>query len=334
MKRFALIVMVGLVALSGVAFAGGQGETAADDDGIVIGFSNASVSNSWRVFMVANFNAEVALHPEITDVYYTDADDRPEKQVADIEDLLVRGIDVLVVSPAVEDAVTPAIEQAYDMGIPVLLFDRTINSESYTTFLEASSYEMGRGMAEWLVEELDGEGNVVLISGLAGASAAEDRLRGALEVFEQHPGINILGQQYTDWSTVRAKEVMEAFIQQHPQIDGVWGDSGLCSWPALEALQEAGRDLVPSTGDQLNAYAKFLYANDARGFIYPYPANQARDVVQWAIRAANGEDIPKHIEIPVTPIPPEALADYVKPDESDFWWVGDDQMPAEFLPEL
>lgn len=307
---------------------------AAKKDGIVIGFSNASTSNSWRVFMVANYNAEIALHPEVAKSYYTDANDKPEKQIADVDDLLIRGIDVLIISPAVQDAVNPAVEKAFDMGIPVIVFDRKVTTDKYTTFIETSNYEMGKGQAEWLAKELNGKGKLVLFSGFAGSGPAEDRLKGAMDVFKQYPDIEILGQQYTDWSPVKSKAVMEAFIQQFPQIDGIWADSGLMSWPALEALKEAGRPMVPSTGEQLNGYAKFLMKNNLRGFIYPFPAWQARDAVRYAIKAVQGEELPKYIEIPVDPIGPDEIKDYVQMEKSDFWWVGDDQMPEEFLPEL
>jgi ribose transport system substrate-binding protein len=333
MKKYLKIAVIFTVLLFAfvVVFAGSD---RGKKEGIVIGFSNASVSNSWRVFMVANFNYEVTLHDEIAEVHYTDAQDKPEKQIADVDDLLVKGIDVLIISPAVQDAVNPALEKAYDSGIPVIVFDRKATTDKYTTFIETSNYEMGKGQAEWLAKELNYRGNIVMLAGFAGSGPAEDRLRGALDVFEQHSGIKILGQQYTDWSPPKSKTIMEAWIQQFDQIDGIWAGSGLGSWPALEALKEAGRPLVPSTSEQLNAYAKFVVKNNIRGFIYPFPAWQSRDAVRYAIKAVQGEDLPKYIEIPVDTIGPDEIKDYVQMDESDFWWVGDDQMPEEFLPEL
>lgn len=333
MKTYSKVLLIVVVTMFTVTLVV-AGAGAAKKDGIVIGFSNASTSNSWRVFMVANYNAEIALHPEVAKSYYTDANDKPEKQIADVDDLLVKGIDVLIISPAVQDVVNPAIEKAFDMGIPVIVFDRKATTDKYTTFIETSNYEMGKGQAEWLAKELNYKGKIVLFSGFAGSGPAEDRLKGAMDVFKQHPDIEMLGQQYADWSPVKAKGIMEAFIQQFPQIDGIWADSGLMSWPALEALQEAGRPLVPSTGEQLNGYAKFVVKNNLRGFIYPFPAWQSRDAIRYAIKAVQGEELPKYIEIPVDPIGPDEIKDYVQMEKSDFWWVGDDQMPEEFLPEL
>jgi ribose transport system substrate-binding protein len=337
MKKLLKICIIFTVVLFAFTMVYAGGEKKPKKEGIIVGFSNASTSNSWRVFMKANYDHEVAIWIEkgvIAEAHYTDADDKPEKQIADVDDLLVKGIDVLIISPAVQDAVNPAVEKAFDMGIPVIVFDRKVTTDKYTTFIETSNYEMGKGQAEWLAKELNYEGKIVAFSGVAGSGPAEDRLKGAMDVFEQHPGIEVLGQQYTDWSPPKAKAVMEAFIQQFPQIDGIWADSGLMSWPALEALKEAGRPLVPSTGEQLNGYAKFVVQNNTRGFIYPFPAWMSREAVKYAIKAVQGEKLDKLILIPVDSIGPDEIKDYVQMGESDFWWVGDDQMPEEFLPKL
>ena len=334
MKTYGKVLLLVVVMMFTVTLFVGNVGAAAKKDGIVIGFSNASTSNSWRVFMVANFKAEVALHPEVAKYYYTDANDKPEKQIADVDDLLIKGIDALVISPAVQDAVNPAIEKAFDSGIPVIVFDRKATTDKYTTFIETSNYTMGKGQAEWLAKELNYNGNIVLFSGFAGSGPAEDRLKGAMEVFKKYPDIKILGQQYADWSPVKSKAIMEAFVQQFPKIDGIWADSGMMSQPALEVLKEAGKPLVPSTSDQYNGYAKFIVKNNVRGFIYPFPAWQSRDALRYAIKAVQGEKLEKYIEIPVEPIGPEKMKDYVQMDKSDFWWVGDDRMPKEFLPEL
>jgi ribose transport system substrate-binding protein len=331
MKHYfkALCIVVLVLSMASTVYA-----KSAKTKDIVIGFSNASVSNSWRAFMVANFRAEVAAHPEIKKVYETDANDKPFKQIADIEDLMLKGVDVLIVSPATQEGINPVLEEAYDEGIPIILVDRKVSTDDYTCFLESSSYEMGKGQAEWLVKELGGKGNIVLLSGVAGSGPAEDRLRGAREVFKKHPGIKELAHQYTDWDLAKSKAAMEAFIQEFPKIDGVWADSGLMSWPALEALKAAGRPLVPSTGDQLNGYAKFLVKNDVRGFIYPYPAWISAEAVKMALKVVKGKEVPKYYEVPVKGFGPEEIKKLVQMEKSDFWWVGDDQIPEEFLPDI
>ncbi len=335
-KLIRLAVAVLLVAgLAVAAYAAGGGEKAgAKKSGIVIGFSNAGMGDSWRQFLVANFNAEVAKHPEITQAFITNADEKPEKQLADIDDLLVKKVDALIVYPTVADAIIPAIEKVYEKGIPVIVFGGNIATDKLTSLVMQDLLEFGRAQAKWLAEELKGKGKIVMLSGIAGNTTAEDRLAGAKEVFKQYPNIQILDHQYCDWSPPKAKSIMEAMIQAFPQIDGIWADSGLMSWPALQALKEAGRPLVPTTGDQLNGYTKFLVANKLRGYAYPMTTQLSGEAVKQALRAVMGEKVEKKIFIKITGYGPDQIQKLTKPDLSDWWWIGDDQMPAEFLPKL
>ncbi|HVP19998.1 MAG TPA: ABC transporter substrate-binding protein [Spirochaetia bacterium] len=337
MKRFIRLALVlGLLAgVSLAVFAGGGGEKAGPKtSGIVIGFSNAGMGDSWRQFLVANFNAEVAKHPEIKQTYITNADEKPEKQLADIDDLLVKKVDALIVYPTVADAIIPAIEKVYAKGIPVIVFGGNIATDKLTCSVEEDLLAFGRAQAKWLAEELKGKGKIVMLSGIAGNTTAEDRYAGAMEVFKQYPGIQILDHQYTDWSPPKAKTIMEAMIQAFPQIDGIWADSGLESWPALQALKEAGRPMVPSTGDQLNGYTKFLVANKLRGYAYPMTTQLSAEAVRQALKAVEGQKVEKKVFIAITGYGPDKIQQLTRPDLSDWWWIGDDQMPAQFLPKL
>jgi len=337
MKRIIRVSLVAIL-LAGLvvsAFASGTAaKTGPKKSGIVIGFSNAGMGDSWRQFLVANFNAEVAKHPEIAKTYITNADEKPEKQLADIEDLLVKGVDALIVYPTVADAIIPAIEKVYAKGIPVIVFGGNIATDKLTSLVMQDLTEFGRLQAQWLADELKGKGKIVMMSGIAGNTTAEDRLAGAREVFKKYPGIQILDHQYCDWSPPKAKSIMEAMIQAFPQLDGIWADSGLMSWPALQALQEAKRPLAPSTGDQLNGYTKFLVANKARGYACPMTTKLSGEAVKQALAAVKGEKVEKKLVLKFPGYGPDEIQKLSKPNLSDWWWIGDDQMPAEFLPKV
>ena len=331
--RFVLLSVL-ITAVGLTAFAAGGGETGPKKEGIVIGFSNAGMGDSWRQFLVANFKAECAKHPEIKEYFITNANEKPEKQLADIDDLLVKGVDALIVYPTVADAIIPAIEKVHAQGIPVIVFGGNIGTDKLTSSVQQDLLEFGRAQAKWLAEELKGKGKIVMLSGIAGNTTAEDRLAGAREVFKKYPNIQILDHQYCDWSPPKAKSIMEAMIQAFPRIDGIWADSGLMSWPALQALKEAKRPLVPSTGDQLNGYTKFLVANNVRGYAYPMTTKLSGEAVKQAVKAVKGEKVEKIVYIKITGYGPDQIKQLTKPDLSDWWWIGDDQMPAEFLPKL
>ncbi|MDE6377366.1 MAG: substrate-binding domain-containing protein, partial [Duncaniella sp.] len=97
-----------------------------------IGVSQCS-EDDWRRKMNDEINREIMFHPEAT-VEIRSADDSNEKQISDIRYFMNNGFDIIIAAPNEADALTPVITEAYGSGVPVLLFDRTINSDSYTAF--------------------------------------------------------------------------------------------------------------------------------------------------------------------------------------------------------
>ncbi len=244
----------------------------------VIGFSNASISNPWRVALLHSIQAEVAKHKDvISKLIVTDANDDPTKQIADIQDLLQRNVDVLLVSPATAEALDPVVGRATKRGIPVVMVDRrTTTDANFITFVTGSDRVLGRMPAQWLVERLNGKGNIVMLGGLAGASPAELRIQSAKEVFGQYPNIKILDLQYTSWNPAEGKRIMAAEIQKFgKQIDAVWCDSGLECSGSISAFVAAGYkdgDIPPQTGGDLNAMYKLAVEHHVKMCGIDYPA--------------------------------------------------------------
>jgi len=150
-----LIIIVCAVFMPTMAFA---------KDKIIIGWSNAGMGDSWRQFLVANFKSEVAKHPEITKYYITNADEKVDKQIADIESLLVKNIDVLIIYPTVGDALIPVIERTVAEGIPVVVFGGTINTDKMTCLVKQDLIALGAEGATWLAKELGGKGKIVMMA--------------------------------------------------------------------------------------------------------------------------------------------------------------------------
>lgn len=295
-------------------------------------FSNASVSNSWRVAMIEHVRYEVEQHPEIESFLETDANDDPAKQISDTEDLLTKGCDVLIISPATQEALTPVAAKAMEMGVPVVTLDRNVSGEeNFVSYVTSSNCEMGREQAEWLVETLGGEGSIVLLSGIAGASPAEERLECAREVFAANPGITELAQEYANWSPVEGKQIMENWLLQFDQIDGVWSDSGLQASGAVEAFVENGLDVPPITGEDFNRYLKQMNDMGFEGVVVTFPVNQGRAAVQTAIDILAGKPVERYVDVPRDIITQQNLADYVRPDLPDDYWAGSDPEVAQRL---
>jgi ribose transport system substrate-binding protein len=274
------------------------------DGPYVIGFSNASISNSWRVGMLHSIQQAAADNKDkIKQLLITDANDDPAKQVSDVQDLIERGVDLLIVSAATSDALDAIVTRAYEQGIPVVMVDRRITSENFTTFITASDNVFGHLSAQWMVEKLGGKGNIVMLPGMAGVSVAETRIAVAKQVFANYPGIKVLDLQYTDWSPAKGKQVMASLLQKYgDQINGVWADHGLQGSGAIEALVEAGWEkgkFPPITCADLNGCVKLAVENDEPAFNYDYPPAMGGVAINVGLDILAGKPVPHQYEMSV-----------------------------------
>jgi ribose transport system substrate-binding protein len=263
-----------------------------------IGFSNASISNPWRVFLDKYVRYGADLHKDlITKFYVTDANDKPDKQIADVEDLIAKGVDLLIISAATEAALDPVVTRATQKGIPVVCVDRRVNSDNFVSFVTSSNFTQGRAQMLWICEVLKGKGNVLMLGGVAGASPAEERVAGAKEILAVFPGIKVLDLQYANWSSSEGKRIMSAMIQKYgKQINAVWGD-GPQNQGAIEALKEANMK-IPITGDHTNGLLVRAQKWGYPAMSIDYPTSMGLDAVEIALKVLQGTPVPFVYEVP------------------------------------
>ncbi|CCV04037.1 ABC-type sugar transport system periplasmic component-like protein [Mesorhizobium metallidurans STM 2683] len=262
-----------------------------------IGFSNAGLGDSWRVVMLHSMEASAAKHKDqIKKLIITDAGHDDAKQVADIQDLISRGVDLLIVSANTQQALDPAVSQAMAAGIPVVMVDRRVASDNFVTFVTASDAMMGRLFAQWIVEKLGGKGNVIMLAGQAGSSPSENREKPAREVFAQYPGIKVLETVYSDWSPVKGKQVMQAMIAKYgKQINAVWSAHGLQTPGSIEAFIEAGYkdgEIPPHTTADVNGPLQMAIEHKVPMLEVGYPPAMGGISVDVALQVLAGAPVP------------------------------------------
>ena len=124
----------------------------------VIGVSQCS-DDIWREKQNAELRMDTYMHDGV-ELRFAAAYDSDERQVQQIDSLVRTGIDLLIVAPNQVQTISPAIDRAYDKGIPVIVFERKTNSKKYTAFISADNYEMGRIMGQYIATQLKGQGRV------------------------------------------------------------------------------------------------------------------------------------------------------------------------------
>ena len=304
------------------------------DGPYTIGFSNISVVNTFRVQMVREL--EYAAEQAGVTLYTTDAGGDTSKQVSDIQDLMARGIDALLVAPGSTTATNAVTRKAIDQGIPVIVFNSEVEDESaFTGYVGTDAIEFGYVMGKWLLNELDGKGNIIVLDGTAGAGVGEMRHQGLQKALDELPdggkNINILATYYADWAYDKGKQATEQALAAYPDIDGVWSQGGAMTQGAIEAFQAAGRPLVPMTGEDSNGFLKLWKEAQSEGFksiAASDAAWQGEVALEAALKALAGEPIEKYNYIPVPTITDADIDQYVRPEYSDAYWCNT-KMPKE-----
>lgn len=316
------------------AASGGTVDTkkfASDKDKFTIGFADISLANSWRV--QARKSAEIKAAEWGVDLRVTDANGDAKKQIADIEDLLTQGVDALVVAPAAPKPLAPIIERAAASGIPVTLWSGKADTDTYTSEVLADDRYFGAVGGQFLCDTLGGKGSIIALRGIAGISVETDRYEGAKEKMDAC-GLKIVGEEYGDWAFAKGKKATENLLAAHKDIDGVWSSGADMTRGALEAFDEAGRGLVPMTGEPLNGFLKLWEKDDLKSVAPPYEPWQGAEAVKLAVLALQGKPISKEYTLKSEPVTDETLGDNIRPKDSDDFWIDQGYLDDQEIAKL
>ena len=288
-------------------------------DSYRIAFAAQGPTNSWAL---TNEEAFKYRAEELgVEVLYAAANGDATVQVDNIQQLASQDPDAMVIVPMGE-GITGQVRAAADQGIPVVLCAGRLGEDSGAVSTVTRQYELlGTMYAEWLVQQLDGKGQVAILSGLAGVPTAEFQKAAALKVFEQYPDIEVVTEQYTEWSPTVAKTVAANLVTQYPDLAGIWSDSGYGDLGVVQAYQEAGRPVPPMTGDAINAFLKAVQGTDVKFALSSFPPEQSMDCLDTAMSILEGEPVLDKVYINSPSFTHEDIEEYVRPECSDNLFV-------------
>lgn len=205
----------------------------------VIGVSQCS-DDLWR----QKVNREIKIGQyqyKNVDVVFASADNNGQRQARQIDSLVKAKVDLLVVAPSDVKTVAPAIERAYRAGIPVILYDRMIESTHYTAYIGTDNVAIGREVADYLAHQLQGRGMVVEITGERGSTPVADRHRGFMQGMKAFPQIQVVTLE-GDWNLAGAKKLMRQYMDAGKPVDAVFGHNDAEAWGAQQAAKEKNRE--------------------------------------------------------------------------------------------
>nr|WP_293836352.1 substrate-binding domain-containing protein [uncultured Arsenicibacter sp.] len=258
-----------------------------------IAFSQCTGGDLWRQTMLSDMKRALSFHPNCT-LLYEDANNSTDRQIAQIQRLSRQNIDLLIVSPNESAPITKAIDEVFRQGIPVIVIDRRINSESYNAFIGGDNVEIGRLAARFISNYLKGKGSIIEVTGLTGSSPARDRQQGFREVMKQFPGIHTIvtfdGHWEKDSARLLAQRQLTAFrsadiVFAHNDVMAL-GMHDVCQRNGLtNRLKFVGIDALPGpTGGMQLVTDGILKAT----FLYPTGGEEA---IETAIRILEGKSV-------------------------------------------
>ena len=206
-----------------------------------IGVSQCS-DDIWRDKQNSELQIGAYFHDNV-ELRFAAAYDSDERQIQQIDSLVGTGIDLLIVAPNQVSTISPAIDRAYDKGIPVIVFERKTNTKKYTAYMGADNYEMGHLMGEYVATRLNERGRIIEVMGLKGSSPAIERHNGFKEAIAEHPGIQVVATLQGDWTEPTAYKTVKQWLDKNKdagKIDLVFGMNDRTAMGARKAFEEAG----------------------------------------------------------------------------------------------
>ena len=189
----------------------------------VIGMSQCNLGEPWRVQMNADIAQAAQKHP-LLEVRWKDAQNDSLRQRAQVEELAAQGIDLLIISPKESAPLTKPVADVFKKGIPVIVLDRAVEGDDYTTFIGADNKRIGREAGKHALKLLGKGKNVVELKGLMTSTPGRDRNEGFREgiALEKNPGLKLVFEADMQWLEPNARKEMESALAANRTIDLVY----------------------------------------------------------------------------------------------------------------
>jgi len=265
----------------------------------LVGLSVSTLNNPF--FVTLRDGAKAAASKAGLDLVVLDAQDKADKQVGDIEDLVQRKVKVVLVNPTDAAAVVPAIQRANAAGVPVITVDRAAGGGKVAFHIASDNVAGGKMAGELICKLLGGKGNVVELEGIPGSSAARDRGKGFNDALKAScPGVKVVARQTANFDRGQGLSVMENVLQAQKAIDAVFAHNDEMALGALQATRASGRAIKVVGFDATDDAVKAVQACQMAATVAQQPSEMGRLSVEKAAQLAKGGKAPDKTEfIPV-----------------------------------
>lgn len=287
---------------------GGDSGNAKAKGTFTIGMSQCNLGEPWRVEMNAQIKAAADKHPNLT-VIFKDAQNDTLKQRAHVEEFVSAGVNLIIISPKEAQPLTDPVARAMAAGIPVIVLDRRLLGDKYTSFIGADNKKIGRAAGEWIVKKLGGKGKLVELKGLMTSTPGQDRDAGFREAIAG-TGIEVIFDADMKWLEPEARQEMESALSRFNKIDCVYAHNDPGAHGAYLAAKSAGREkeMLFVGIDALPQEGVIYVKQGILSATFQYPTGGA-EAIDTAVKILGGEKAPKEITLGSRVFDQDTIAD-------------------------
>ncbi len=308
-KKLVMVLMV-LLLTATVAFAAGEQES---DDTITIGFVPKAFNSPYWITMDEAIKAAAEEKGIKIISQAGKAETEVSQQVEIIENLIIKGVDALLIAPAGSKELVSVVGKANKAGIPVVIVDTRLDDTAveaqgvtYVSFVGSDNYDGGKIAAEFMLEEI-GSAKVAVLEGIAGHESSDARVGGFVDRVAG-TGLEIIAQQTAQWERSKGFDVFQNMLTANPEIEALFSANDEMALGAYEAIAQAGRTDIIIVGFDANDDAKeAIKEGKMLGSIAQYPDSMGVIALETALAALAGETPDKYIKSPLNVVTKDML---------------------------
>lgn len=268
-----------------------------------LGLSVSTLNNPF--FVSLRDGAKEAAEEHGVELVVADGQDSVSTQMSDIENLIARGVDALLINATDGEAVVPAVKEANEAGIPVLAIDRGISGGDVAIYVASNNVTGGKMAAHYTAAKMALQGKIVMLEGIPGTSAARERGQGFTEVVDSLPDLEIISSEPAGFAQNEGYEVMQNILTAETDIDAVFAQNDLMALGALQAIEGADRsdEMFVVGFDAIDPAIEAIGNGRMSATVMQQPSLMGEMGVEQAIKLLEGEKEVEEGETEFVPVP-------------------------------
>lgn len=280
---------------------------------IKIGICIADFNDKFKSYMLKEMN-DYAQSLNNVEIEYVDAKMDSNTQLAQVENFISKGVDVLVINPVDRDSTKPISDKAKAAEIPIVSFNNNFENENdVLCSIDSDLKQSGILEIEYLAKKVNYKGNVAIVMGTTGQEGQRLRTQAFHEVIAKYPDMKIVAEQTAGWNRSKGMALVESWLQSGKDIDVVACENDEMAIGALMAIEEAGKlgsitvGGIDATPDALD----YLKSGKLAVTVFPNGRGQSQSVLDTAVKVARGENVDRTISFKNELVTPEDVDTYI-----------------------